>query len=159
VLQNYTASNLTQQGICTTMDLDSSTLWWLIAGALVAAELLTGTFYLLMLALGACAGAVAAHLHFGLPLQLLSAAAVSGFGIVGWHQHRKRQPGALPATANPDVNLDVGQTVEVDSWQMDRAEVQHRGARWQARYIGSTLPSPGRYTIRALEGNCLLLDR
>ena len=34
------------------MDLNTSTLWWLVAGALVAAELLTGTFYLLMLAIG-----------------------------------------------------------------------------------------------------------
>ena len=34
------------------MDLSSPTLWWLLAGALVAAELATGTFYLLMLALG-----------------------------------------------------------------------------------------------------------
>ena len=28
------------------------TLWWLVTGAIVAAELLTGTFYLLMLAIG-----------------------------------------------------------------------------------------------------------
>src|SRR5687767_15845431 len=31
----------------------SSTVWWVIAGGLVAVELATGTFYLLMLALGA----------------------------------------------------------------------------------------------------------
>jgi hypothetical protein len=29
-----------------------STVWWLLAGAAVAVELLTGTFYLLMLAIG-----------------------------------------------------------------------------------------------------------
>ena len=43
------------------MDLDAPSLWWLTVGALVAAELATGTFYLLMLALGAAAGAMAAH--------------------------------------------------------------------------------------------------
>lgn len=32
------------------MDWTPSTLWWLAAGILVAAELVTGTFYLLMLA-------------------------------------------------------------------------------------------------------------
>ena len=32
--------------------MEQSTLWWLMAGAAVIAELLTGTFYLLMLALG-----------------------------------------------------------------------------------------------------------
>jgi len=39
---------------------NGSTLWWVIAGTLVALELATGTFYLLMLALGAAAGALAA---------------------------------------------------------------------------------------------------
>ena len=29
-----------------------STIWWLLAGAAVALELVTGTFYLLMLAVG-----------------------------------------------------------------------------------------------------------
>ena len=36
--------------------MEQSTLWWLAAGIVVAAELLTGSFYLLMLALGACRG-------------------------------------------------------------------------------------------------------
>jgi hypothetical protein len=44
------------------MDLSASTLWWLATGALVVLELTSGTFYLLMLALGAAAGALAAHL-------------------------------------------------------------------------------------------------
>ena len=38
--------------------MDHSTAWWLLVGLLVIAELLTGTFYLLMLALGAIAGAL-----------------------------------------------------------------------------------------------------
>jgi membrane protein implicated in regulation of membrane protease activity len=42
------------------MEFQASTLWWVLAGALVIAELLTGTFYLLMLALGSVAAAVAA---------------------------------------------------------------------------------------------------
>ncbi len=32
-------------------------LWWVLAGVLVAVELATGTFYLLMLALGAATAA------------------------------------------------------------------------------------------------------
>ena len=34
------------------MDFSASTLWWVAAGLLVAAEMLTSTFYLLMLAVG-----------------------------------------------------------------------------------------------------------
>ena len=37
-----------------------ATIWWILTGSLVIAELLTGTFYLLMLAIGAAAGAMAA---------------------------------------------------------------------------------------------------
>ena len=39
----------------------TATFWWLAAGGLVIAELLSGSFYLLMLALGTAAGAVAAQ--------------------------------------------------------------------------------------------------
>ncbi len=53
------------------MDLSASSVWWLIAGVLVAVELMTGSFYLLMLALGAAAGAVAAHLGIGTPPQVV----------------------------------------------------------------------------------------
>ena len=44
------------------MDFSIATLWWVAAGIVVAAELATGTFYLLMIALGLAAGAVAGHL-------------------------------------------------------------------------------------------------
>ena len=37
------------------MDWSSATVWWVAAGVLVAAELATGTFYLLMLAIGTAA--------------------------------------------------------------------------------------------------------
>ena len=40
--------------------MNESTIWWLIAGSLVGIELMTGTFYLLMVAAGLAAAAVAA---------------------------------------------------------------------------------------------------
>jgi membrane protein implicated in regulation of membrane protease activity len=43
------------------MDFSATTVWWVLAGLAVALELATGTFYLLMLALGMAAGAIAAH--------------------------------------------------------------------------------------------------
>ena len=47
------------------MDLSSASLWWVAAGIAVAVELATGTFYLLMIALGLAAAAIAAHLGAG----------------------------------------------------------------------------------------------
>ena len=63
------------------MDWQVSTLWWLVCGALVALELATGTFYLLMLALGAVAAAVSAHAALGLSAQLAAAALVRGGAV------------------------------------------------------------------------------
>lgn len=142
------------------MDWSSSTGWWLATGVLVVAELATGTFYLLMLALGAAAGALAAHAGAGLTGQIAAAALLGGGAVVAWHLRRSRQPVALPAALNPDVNLDIGGTVQVDHWQADgSARVHYRGADWDARHAGTGLPGPGEHVIRAIEGTRLLLER
>jgi membrane protein implicated in regulation of membrane protease activity len=140
------------------MDTNTATLWWVLAGVLVVLELTTGTFYLLMLALGAVAGAVAAHLAAAVSLQIVAAALVGGGATALWHWKRGRQAQPAPANANRDVNLDVGERVLVTAWQADRsARVQYRGAQWTARYGGSDTPSPGEHFIVAIEGNQLIL--
>ena len=48
-----------------------STLWWLATGAAVGIELVTGTFYLLMFAIGMAAAALAAHAGAGMTTQLV----------------------------------------------------------------------------------------
>ncbi|OGA98833.1 MAG: hypothetical protein A3E25_02345 [Burkholderiales bacterium RIFCSPHIGHO2_12_FULL_69_20] len=142
------------------MDWSASTGWWLATGVLVIAELATGTFYLLMLALGAAAGALAAHAGAGLIGQIAAAALLGGGAVVAWHLRRSRQPAALPAALNPDVNLDIGGTVQVDHWQADgSARVHYRGADWDARHAGTGLATAGEHVIRAIEGNRLLLER
>ncbi|MES6050819.1 hypothetical protein U6S05_12095, partial [Cutibacterium acnes] len=69
-----------------------STVWWLLAGVAVAAELTSGTFFLLMLALGAAAGALAAHAGLGLSGQLVTAALVGGGAVAVWMRWRRRHP-------------------------------------------------------------------
>ena len=58
--------------------------WWIAAGLLVAAEMFTGTFYLLMLAIGMTAGAVAAHLGLSQTAQMAAAAIVSALVAGVW---------------------------------------------------------------------------
>jgi membrane protein implicated in regulation of membrane protease activity len=127
---------------------------------LVAAELATGSFYLLMLAVGAGAGALAAHLGLGIVAQMVACAIIGGAAVAVLHSRRARSPKAAPASSNPDVNLDIGQSVQVDAWSADgHAQVQYRGAAWRARFIGTAPAQSGRHVIRAVEGSCLLLDR
>jgi len=142
------------------MGSNSATTWWIVAGVLVAAELATGTFYLLMLALGAAAAALAAHFGVAFSGQLLVAALIGGGAVAAWHVKRSRQPAAAPAGENRDVNLDIGETVHVSAWSADNtAQVNYRGASWAVRYIGQGAPQPGPHVIHAVEGSRLLLER
>jgi len=125
-------------------DMADSTIWWVLAGAGIAVELLTGTFYLLMLSIGLVAAAVAAHLGATTPVQLVVAAVVGGGSVVAWRRYKQKTPSALTASANPDVNMDVGETVQVEAWAADgTSSVKYRGANWQVALVaGGT--GPGR---------------
>ena len=106
-----------------------STIWWLCAGAAVIVELVTGTFYLLMLGVGLVAAALAAHLGANTMVQFVVAALFGGGAVYGWHLRQGRRPAAPAASANRDVNLDVGATVQVEAWNPDgTASVKYRGA-------------------------------
>jgi membrane protein implicated in regulation of membrane protease activity len=133
-------------------------LWWIATGLLVLAELATGTFYLLMLAVGLAGAAAAAHAGLALTGQLLTAALVGGAAVIAWHLQRRRQPAPPAVAANRDVLLDVGERVHVAHWGSDgRARVHYRGAAWAARWVGDGPPEAGDLVIRALDGNELLL--
>ncbi|MBW8722202.1 MAG: NfeD family protein, partial [Polaromonas sp.] len=99
--------------------MSESTIWWLLAGVAVAVELVTGTFYLLMIAVGFVAGAIAAHLGLALVGQIVVAAVVGGGAVTAWHWQRSKSPAPLPANANRDVNLDIGEPVHVAQWNPD----------------------------------------
>lgn len=136
-----------------------SSIWWLLTGAAVVVELLTGTFYLLMLALGLAAAALAAHAGLGLSAQLVLAAGVGGGAVVAWHLRRSRQaPGPTPE-ASRDVHLDVGEPVWVGAWQVDgTASVRYRGSQWQVRLLPGRVARPGAHRVAEVVGNQLLLE-
>src|SRR5438067_936499 len=87
-----------------------STFWWSAAGIAVAVELATGTFYLLMFAIGLAAGALAAHAGAAQPAQFFVAAVVGGGAVTALRLQRRRNPKALTAGTDPDVNPDIGET-------------------------------------------------
>lgn len=139
--------------------MEQSTIWWLVAGLIVAAELLTGTFYLLMLALGLAAAAIVAHLGIALPLQMVSAAVVGGGAVVVWHWVRQRHSGDPSSRADRSVNLDVGETIFIERWNPDgTALVKYRGAQWTAMHRPGITPATGMHRVSELVGNRLLVD-
>lgn len=140
------------------MDLSLATVWWVAAGVTVAAELATGTFYLLMMALGMVAGAVAAHLGLAAPAQVIAAALLGGGATALWHLHRRRQPPTRAVHENRDVNLDIGERVYVAIWASDgTARVPYRGSTWSVRLAAGAEARPGEHLVQAVEGNWLVL--
>ncbi len=136
----------------------NSTIWWLLAGAAVGIELVTGTFYLLMVAIGLAAGAVAAHLGLDLTVQLVVVAVV-GLGATLLLRHlRGQQPASAPAASNRDVNLDIGERVQVDVWSTEgTSRVNYRGASWQVRLAPDAARAPGPHRVVAVDGNVLVV--
>jgi membrane protein implicated in regulation of membrane protease activity len=137
-----------------------STLWWLLAGATVAIELFTGTFYLLMLAVGMVAAALAAHAGVGTATQLVVAAVVGSAAVVGWYFIKKRRAGDPSVRSLRSVNLDVGEVLQIDEWLSDgTASVKYRGAQWTVIQRPGNAPTPGSYRVAELVGNRLLVDK
>ena len=135
-----------------------ATFWWMAAGAAVAIELATGTFYLLMIALGLASGALAAYAGLNGTTQIAVAAIVGSGATALWHWSRKRHPHSLPARENRDVNIDIGEAVQVTEWATDRtARITYRGTGWTARLQPGCAVAPGAHQVIAVEGNWLVV--
>jgi membrane protein implicated in regulation of membrane protease activity len=129
-------------------------LAWLIAGvALVVVELMTGTFYLLVLGAAAFVASAVAFGGGGFLAQVLVAGAVAIAGIF-WIRSRK-----LASATPPMPSLDLGQPVTLDSWvnREDRlARVKYREALWDAIVDGEARGEQGEvFYIRTVDGNTL----
>jgi membrane protein implicated in regulation of membrane protease activity len=142
--------------------MDTATFWWIAAAALVIAELLTGTVYLLALATGAVAGALAAHFGASVTVQTVTAAAVGIIATLLWHfsKARKRRSSTAPAQANTDVNQDIGAQVQVDAWNADgTAQIHYRGAQWTVLAQQGAERLAGQHRVKEVVGNRLVVER
>ncbi len=130
--------------------------WWLLAGGLVVVELFTGTFYLLMIALGCLAGGVVALLGFSVSAQLIIGAMIALGALYFLRRSRLEMSGkSKPQTS--DNNLDLGALVQVDAWQERRARALYRGTQWDVE-LAEGEPSSGQwYEIKAMRGNLLIV--
>jgi membrane protein implicated in regulation of membrane protease activity len=127
--------------------------WWILAVVLVGLELTTGTFYLLVYGLAAAAAGVAAWLGAGTVAQFITAAVIAAAGTVAL-RHWKR------STEHTDVeaqDLDIGRSVQVESWDGGRGMVNYRGAVWEAEAESPHVDTARPLYIRAVRGNILIL--
>lgn len=126
-------------------------IWLSLALAALIGEFLTGTFYLLVFAVAFAAGGLLAFAGASLIVQLISASAAALLGVLVLLKRRK------PRHAPAADDLDLGERVEVVSWQGAYATVRYRGALWQARTASGAAGDGSHAQIVGRDGNLLLV--
>ena len=127
--------------------------WFLLALVLVVLEMLSGTFYLLVVAIAMSVGGLVALAGAGFVWQLLLGAVT---GIVGTIILRRWK--SAQAIASPNIGLDIGQQVKVLKWNDNgSARVFYRGAEWDAELEAVDTPRDGALYIAAVRGSGLVL--
>jgi len=138
-------------------------MWLAMAGIVVILEMFSGTFYLLMIAIGLVAGALASFAGLDQPAQLIVAAVV---GIAATYALRRSRFGRrrrTEATRDPNVNLDIGQSVRVDEWRgsgdaQATARAMYRGALWDIELVPGEEARAGSFIIREVRGSRLIVS-
>ncbi|MFC0348570.1 NfeD family protein [Undibacterium danionis] len=136
--------------------------WWLVvAGVVVICELFTGTFYLLMFALGLVSASIASLLISSMQLQMLIAAVVGSAATVALHNSKYGWKRRGDAARDPNVNIDIGQQLRVEEWQeqgngISVARTKYRGAMWDVE-LRHAHANAGMFVIEAVEGSRLIV--
>ncbi|NLZ09701.1 MAG: NfeD family protein [Alcaligenaceae bacterium] len=132
--------------------------WFVFALAALIGEVLSGTFYLLLIAVGLAAGGIVAALGVSFPMQLLAVAVVTGLGLLVLRKTHVLKKREINAATNRDVNLDIGQVVSVAGWgQGHTTQVRYRGALWSARLAAGYPAAGGSHRIVEIDGSVLVL--
>lgn len=137
-------------------------MWLMLAGIVVILELFSGTFYLLMIAIGMLAGCVAALMGIHNEWQIIDAGVVGAVASVLLHYskygYRRRN---IVAARDPNVNLDIGQRIHVHAWHDQgngryTARAMYRGAEWdvELRQQGA---AGGMFLIDEIVGSRLIV--
>jgi len=131
--------------------------WLVAAGVLVILELFSGTFYLLMIAIGLAVGGVVALAGATMPAQAIAAAVVGVLATGLLHRSRFGHPAKSDARRDRNVNLDIGQRVTVPAWDNGRARVMYRGALWDVELGQGVTPHAGEFRIVEVNGSRLVV--
>lgn len=132
-------------------------VWAVLGLVLIVVELLSGTFYLLVLGIACFGAAAVAFFGAGFPLQVILAAVVAVVGVFLVHAYRARN------AARQMASVDRGQPATFERW-VDRsgglARVQYRGASWDAHVEGdAALDSGTTIYVLSADGNTLKVSK
>lgn len=137
-------------------------IWFAVACVLLILEMASGTFYLLMIAIGTAAGGILALSGANGTWQCVVAAGVAAIATFALRRSRFGQTERIDSARDPGVNLDIGQTLEVTEWRhvagaASTARVMYRGAMWDVDLAADGLAIAGLFVIQEVQGNRLIV--
>ena len=133
--------------------------WLIIAGILLTAELLSGTFYLLMLSISAVGAWLSMKFGADFLTQTIFFLVCAAILTALTRRYRHR----INSRGKPNVaeNLDAGHMVSVHSWHHGVGQTHYRGAQWSVE-LDQTDELPlkdGMYRIVRLDGPRIRVER
>lgn len=132
----------------------TASAWWILGLVLLASEMTTGTFYLLILGVSALLTGCIAWFGISENMQWLVASVIAVIGSIAVNRYRA----AHPQTKNPTQNLDIGQRVTLLSQHEGQLRVRYRGTEWQAQLDTPQELVPETLYIKAVQGNLLIVS-
>jgi membrane protein implicated in regulation of membrane protease activity len=133
-------------------------IWWLAAVVLVIAEMFSGTFYLLAVAVGLAVAGLAAFMGMAWSGQAVTAALLCSMSVAAIYRWRQKQ--VKPAHQS-HLAYDIGQSVQIASWTDARhARVSYRGAEWDAELSNVAACDAAKTTwhIKEMAGSILIIE-
>ena len=134
------------------------TMWVLLGTGLLVTEMLTGTFFLLFLSLGAFAASLVALFGFeSVPLQIMICGVVACLGFF-----LLKKPLQKKLLKSASVQIDQGQIVRIDHSLPpgQTTRISYQGTTWEARNTDTVaLVTGDDGLIVGTEGHILLLKK
>ena len=136
-----------------------SWIWFGLAVLALIGEVLSGTFYLLVIA--AAFGLAGLGAWFGLTwaLQMAIVGVAAMLGVLVLRRSGVlRKVGSMDDRRDVNVNLDIGQIIQIDAWREDgTSRARHRGAEWEVKLVPNVAQTPGLHRIVEVRGSQFLV--
>lgn len=130
-------------------------LWVVLGTCLLVAEMVSGTFFLLFLSLGAFSASLAGILGLtSFPLQIVVCGLVSALGFL-----LLKKPLQKKMLKSAAIQLDLGKTIIVDTALSpgQTTRISYQGSTWDARNEGAQSLIPGETALIVGTDSHLLL--
>ena len=134
-------------------------LWFIATIAILGAEMLIGTYYLLALACGALVGGLTAYFSHTIDHQFTAAGIATFVSIIGTYYYKRAKRGKeAKLKLNPNC-LDAGAVITVNKVNADGSgSTTYRGASWQVLCTNGDLVKDLNYTILDIKGSVLIVS-